>query len=246
MFDEPTPAAAIGAGAVAPAAVGTVVLALGDSIAAGIGASHVSAGCMGVLAVALRARWPQLALLNLAVPGESSATMLAPGGQLQRAEEVIAEVTASGGRVGPLTLSIGGNDMMEAALLGDDEALRQFEENLAVIVARLEAALRAGGSALAEVGCIQTVYNPFEPHAIAGGSDGADADRMAPRRATRGNYNRVIRVAAAGAGLRLVEVAGRFRGRAAELTWVRSGDIHPTDQGHALIAVAYLAACADA
>lgn len=239
------PARAIGAGAVAPAAVGTVVLALGDSVAAGIGASHVSAGCMGVLAVALRVRSPQLALVNLAVPGESSASMLAPGGQLDRAEELIADVAGSGGRVGPLALSIGGNDMMEAALLGDDEALRQFDENLAVIAARLDAAMRAAGSALAQVGCIQTIYNPFEPHAVDGGSNGADADRMAPRRATRGGYNRVIRLHAAGAGLRVVEVASRFRGRAGELTWVRSGDIHPTDEGHALIAAAYLALCAE-
>lgn len=246
MFDEPTPAAAIGASAVTPAAVGTVVLALGDSVAAGIGASHVSAGCMGVLAVALRARSPELALVNLAVPGESSASMLAPGGQLDRAEEVIADVALSGGRVGPLTLCIGGNDMMEAALLGDDEALRQFEGNLAIIVARLDAVLRAAGSGIAEVGCIQTVYNPFEPHAVTGGSDGADADRMAPRRATRGGYNRLIRLVAAAAGLRVVDVAGRFRGRAGELTWVRSGDIHPTDEGHALIAAAYLALCAEA
>jgi lysophospholipase L1-like esterase len=240
------PLPAIGAGVEVPAAVGTVLLALGDSIAAGIGASHVSAGCMGVLTAGLRARSPHLALLNLAVPGEGSASMLAPGGQLERAERSIAEVADSGGRVGPLTLSIGGNDIMEAALLGDDEALRQFDENLAAIAARLDAALRAAGSSLAEVGCIQTVYNPFEPHAIEGGSDGVDAQIMAPRRATRGGYNRVIRLLAAAAGLRVVEVSSRFRGRAAELTWVRSGDIHPTDEGHALIAAAYLARCAEA
>jgi GDSL-like Lipase/Acylhydrolase family len=201
---------------------------------------------MGMLAMALRARSPRLALLNLAVPGEASASMLAAGGQLDRAEEIIAEVAGSGGRVGPLALSIGGNDMMEAALLGDDEALRQFDENLAVIAARLDAALRSAGSGLAEVGCIQTVYNPFEPHAVEGGGDGIDADSMAPRRATRGGYNRVIRLVAAGAGLRVVEVSSRFRGRVAELTWVRSGDIHPTDEGHALIAAAYLALCAEA
>jgi lysophospholipase L1-like esterase len=245
VFEEPTPAGAIGAGAEAPAAVGTVVLALGDSIAAGIGASHVSAGCMGVLAVALRARRSELALVNLAVPGESSASMLAPGGQLHRAEELIADVARSGGHIGPLTLSIGGNDMMEAALLGDDEALRQFDQNLAVIAARLDAALRAAGSGLAEVGCIQTIYNPFEPSAVNGGSGGVEADLMAPRRATRGGYNRVVRLRAAGAGLRVVEVADRFRGRVGELTWVRSGDIHPTDEGHALIAATYLALCAE-
>jgi len=242
--DQPTTAASTGAAEVAPAAIGTVLLALGDSIAAGIGASHVSCGCMGVLATALRERAPDLALLNLAVPGESSQTMVAPGGQLERAEAAIAEVARDGGSIGPLALCIGGNDVMEAAVLGDDEALRQFEENLGVVVARLDAALRSAGSSLTEVGCIQTVYNPFEPDAVEGGRDGPGAQLMAPRRAGRGGYNRIIRRAAAGSGLRLVEVARGFRGRCAELTWVRSGDIHPTDVGHGLIAAAYLALCA--
>jgi lysophospholipase L1-like esterase len=244
LSDQPTPAAVTGAAAVAPAAIGTVLLALGDSIAAGIGASHVSCGCMGVFVTGLRARAPHLALLNLAVPGESSASMLAPGGQLERAEAVIGEVAQSGGHVGPLALCIGGNDIMEAALLGDDEALRQFTENLELIVGRLDAGLRAAGSTLAEVGCIQTVYNPFEPHVLDGGHNGPGAQLMAPRRATRGGYNRVIRRVAVANSLRLVEVAGGFRGRAGELTWVRSGDIHPTDVGHGLIAAAYLDACA--
>jgi lysophospholipase L1-like esterase len=243
VTDQPTPASVCEQGAGSPAVVGTVQLALGDSIAAGIGASHVSCGCMGVLCAGLRARHPELALVNLAIPGESSASMLASGGQLERAEELIAEVGGDGGRVGPLALCIGGNDIMEAKLLGDDEALRQFGRNLGVILGRLDAALRAAGSSLAEVGCVQTVYNPFEPDVVEGGSDGAEAHSMAPRRAGRGGFNRIIRAAAAAHGVRLVEVSGLFRGRCGELTWVRSGDIHPTDEGHTLIAGAYLEAC---
>jgi lysophospholipase L1-like esterase len=243
VTDQPAPAAVFGVGAEAPAVVGSVLLALGDSIAAGIGASHVSSGCMSVLADALRTRVADLALVNLAIPGESSASMLLPSGQVERAEEVIAVVARSGGWVGPLALCIGGNDIMEAALLGDDEALRQFEVNLGLILGRLETALHAAGSSLAEVGCIQTVYNPFEPDVVDGGSRGAEAALMAPRRATRGGFNRAIRNAAAARGIRLVEVSGMFRGRCGELTWVRSGDIHPTDDGHALIAGAYLDAC---
>jgi len=243
VTDQPTPAVEIGAGTGAPAMVGTVLLVLGDSIAAGIGASHVSCGCMAVLARTLRARHPGLALVNLAIPGESSASMLAGGGQLDRAEEVIGEAALRGGRVGPLVLCIGGNDIMEAKLLGDDEALRQFGRNLGAILGRLDAGLRATGSTLAEVGCVQTVYNPFEPDVVEGGSNGAEAHSMAPRRAGRGGFNRIIRGAAAAHGVRLVEVSGLFRGRCGELTWVRSGDIHPTDGGHALIADAYLEVC---
>jgi lysophospholipase L1-like esterase len=243
VTDQPAPAAESEVGAGAPAAVGSVLLALGDSIAAGIGASHVSSGCMAVLAGALRARVSGLALVNLAIPGESSGSMLLPSGQVERAEEVIAAVARSGGWVGPLALCIGGNDIMEAAVLGDDEALRQFEANLGVILGRLDAALRATGSSLAEVGCIQTVYNPFEPDAVNGGNAGAEAHSMAPRRASRGGFNGAVRNAAAARRIRLIEVSGMFRGRCAELTWVRSGDIHPTDAGHALIAGAYLEAC---
>jgi lysophospholipase L1-like esterase len=243
VTEQPTPASVYAEGPGDPAAVGTTLLALGDSIIAGIGASHVSSGCMGQLAEALRARFPGLSLINLAIPGESSASMLLPSGQLERAEELIVTVARSGGRAGPVALCVGGNDIMEAALLGDEEALRQFEVNLGVILSRLEAALRATGSALAEVGCIQTVYNPFEIDAVEGGNHGAEAHSMAPRRATRGGFNRIIRNAAAARGLRLVEVSGRFRGRCGELTWVRSGDIHPTDEGHTLIAGAYLEVC---
>src|SRR5207302_6124022 len=183
VTDQPTSAVEIGAVTGAPAMVGTVLLALGDSIAAGIGASHVSSGCMAVLASALRPRDPGLALVNLAIPGESSHSMLLPGGQLDRAEEVIAEVARGGGRVGPVALCVGGNDIMEAKLLGDEEALRLFGRNLGAILGRLDAALRATGSSLAEVGCVQTVYNPFEPDVVEGGNNGAEAHSMPPRRA---------------------------------------------------------------
>ncbi len=242
MTDQPTPAALFGTEPGSPAAVGTVLLALGDSIAAGIGASHVTSGCMGVLFEALRGGAGDLTLINLAIPGESSASMLLPSGQLERAEELIATVARSGGRVAPLALCIGGNDIMEAALLGDDEALRQFEVNVGVILGRLDAVLRVTGSSLAEVGCIQTIYNPFEADAVEGGNHGAEAHRMAPRRAGRSGFNRIIRNAAAARRVRLAEVSGHFRGRCGELTWVRSGDIHPTDDGHSRIAGLYLEA----
>jgi len=96
VTEQPTPAAVFGAAMATPMPVGTVLLALGDSIAAGIGASHVSSGCMSVLGDMLRARTDGLALVNLAIPGESSASMLLPSGQLERAEELIAAVAPAG------------------------------------------------------------------------------------------------------------------------------------------------------
>jgi lysophospholipase L1-like esterase len=210
------------------------MIALGDSIAAGIGAGHVTEGCMWLLAGQLRRLRPDLEFAHLAIPSESSASMLQRGGQLERAESSIAGAVRAGRSVGPVALSIGGNDIMEAALIGDDEALRQLEDNLGVILRRLDAALRPGGRRLADVALVQTVYNPFE----ALPSDSADL--MAPRRAGRTGYNAAIRRVAQNAGVRVVDVAALFQGRNTELTWVRSGDIHPTGEGHELIAREHL------
>jgi lysophospholipase L1-like esterase len=210
------------------------MLALGDSITAGIGAGHVTEGCMWLLAGRLRRLRPGLELAHLAVPSESSASMLAPGGQLERAEAVIADAARSGRSVGPVTLSIGGNDVMEAALIGDEAALHQLEENLVVILRRLDRALRAGRQRLADVAAVQTVYNPFEA------LPADDADLMAPRRAARTGFNAAIRRVAQNVGVRVVDLAALFRGRSLELTWVRTGDMHPTGEGHELIAGEYL------
>ncbi len=214
----------------APLVLGEVMVALGDSIAAGIGAGHVTEGCMWLLANRLRSLRPDVEFHHLAVPSESSTSMLAPGGQLERAEELLADAAARGRTVGPITLSIGGNDILEAGLIGDDEALRQLEENLATILRRLDDALRPGGQGIAEVAVVQTVYNPFE--ALPAGH----ADSMAPLRASRSGYNAAIRRVAQNMGVRLCDLSSLFRGRILELTWVGTGDIHPSGAGHQLIA----------
>jgi len=218
----------------APLFVGDLMLALGDSIAAGIGAGHVTEGCMWLLAGELRRLQPGIELAHLAVPSESSTSMLECGGQLERAEAAIARAVREGRSVGPVALSIGGNDIMEAAPIGDEAALAQLDENLALILRRLDAALRPGGQRLADVAAVQTVYNPFE----ALPTD--DADLMAPRRAARTGFNAVIRRVAQNMAVRVVDVSALFRGRSLQLTWVRTGDMHPTGEGHELIAAEYL------
>lgn len=222
------------AAASAPLHLGDVMVALGDSIAAGIGAAHVSEGCMWLLAERLRRIRPDLELHHLAVPSESSASMLQAKGQLERAEAAITDALGRGHSVGPVPLSIGGNDVMEAALVGDDEALRRLEDNLGTILRRLDCALAPGGIGADGVVIVQTVYNPFE--AVAAD----DADVMAPLRAGRSGYNAAIRRVAQNMGVRVCDVSTLFRGRSLELTWARTGDIHPTGEGHALIAEEYL------
>lgn len=215
------------------------MLVLGDSIAAGIGAPHVSLGCMALLRDRLLARFPGLEMVNLAHPGESSSSLVRHGGQLERALEVIAEVSRRGGRVAPVLLSVGGNDAMEASTWGEDEAAVRLRSNLTALLGRLDHALRRAGSVLSGAACLQTVYNPFEP----AGGDAPDADELAPRRAHRAFHNRELRVAAARFAIDIADVATAFRGRSAQLTWVRSGDIHPSADGHAVIAQTYLEAC---
>jgi lysophospholipase L1-like esterase len=220
--------------------VGTLMLALGDSIAAGIGAPHASDGCMALLAAWLGhidGDRPSLRLANLAVPGESAETMLAPGGQLERAEELIAAALGGGDMVAPITLSIGGNDALVRPVHADSSARAALRGNLDRILDRLAAAVAPSGRAVAEVACIQTVYNPFANHAAPVTLVG-DA---VPPPSGRG-LNAVIRAAAARLDLRVAEVSHAFRGRAVELTWIASGDIHPTEAGHRLIAETYLAA----
>lgn len=217
-----------------PMRAGDVMIALGDSITAGIGAGHVSEGCMWLLADRLRRVRPGLELVFLAVPSESSASMLQPGAQLSRAEAAIHDAVAAGRRVCPITLSVGGNDIMEAALIGDDVALQRLEVNLATILRRLDAALRPGGQRIDEACIVQTVYNPFES------LPPDSADLMAPRRASRSGFNAAIRRLAQNMGVRVCDVASLFRGRTLELTWVRTGDIHPTGAGHELIAEEYM------
>jgi lysophospholipase L1-like esterase len=215
------------------------MLVLGDSIAAGIGAPHVSLGCMALLRDRLLACFPGLEMVNLAHPGESSSSLVRPGGQLDRALEVISEVTRRGGRVAPVLLSVGGNDAMEASTWGEDEAAVRLRRNLAGVLGRLDHALRRAGSLLSGSACLQTVYNPFEP--VPGAAP--DADELAPRRAHRAFHNRELRVAAARFAIDIADVATAFRGRAAQLTWVRSGDVHPSADGHEVIAQTYLEAC---
>jgi lysophospholipase L1-like esterase len=217
-----------------PLHLGDVMLALGDSIAAGIGAAHVSEGCMWLLAAHLRRLHAGLHFEHLAVPSETSSSMLSTGGQVERAERTIAAAVRRGRSVGPVAVSVGGNDIMEAGLVGDDEALRQLEGNLVAILRRVDAALRPGGQRLSDVAVVQTVYNPFE------GLPPDSADLMAPRRASRSGYNAAIRRVAQNMGVRLVDISSLFRGRSLELTWVRTGDIHPTGDGHELIAQEYL------
>lgn len=239
----------------APAAVGAgdVYLALGDSLVTGdehpdnTTAEGGLPGYPAYLLELLRQQTP-LTIANLGVSGETSASMLAPGGQLDQAVAFIAAERAAGRRVSPVTLSIGGNDMVAALLPGSTttvtDTLVNYRANLGQILDKLVAALDAGGQPSGDL-LIMNYYNPYpnlRAYIPSGIPLNADPDTDVPR------FNQIIAEEAAARGIRVVEIYTAFRGRETSLTFVRQPyqvfpspnpvlmDYHPRAEGHRVIA----------
>jgi lysophospholipase L1-like esterase len=226
---DASPSPAAGPASPAPPAAGNgpgdVYLALGDSIAAGIGAVEpAKLGYVPLLHGYLeRLSGQPVALVNLAIPGETSASLCA-GGQLARALRTIREVQAVGWRLSPITLTIGANDLLGA---GPDPAAR--EQALAGVAGNLQlilADLRATLDPHAPVDLVVTTYYDLS------GTDptlpGSDAWWVA-------RLNETITAQADAAGAQTTDVQAAFVGRREEFTWAPT-DIHPTDAGHRRIA----------
>ena len=147
---------------------GQYYLALGDSIAYGVQPAKVEAGLppsrfntgyVDVVGAGLRTLAPSLRVVNYGCPGESTKTMIA-GGCPSRAEGVtlhdsfrgpqlaaaLAFLQAHKGKVNPITVSLGGNDLFEAvdACKGDLSCAQkrspQMATRLGTILRRLQAA----------------------------------------------------------------------------------------------------------
>src|SRR3990172_8133666 len=104
----------------AQAAQTPLYIALGDSLAFGVGASDPPGkGYVGRTFDALRKSDPYrqsgLELLNLSVPGATSSDLLVPGGQLESALKEISlrqgDASSPGDDVGIISMDIGGNDL---------------------------------------------------------------------------------------------------------------------------------------
>jgi len=244
------------------AAVGTYV-ALGDSLAVGVGASRpAEAGYVARLAGTLssdEAAVQVTDLVNLAVSGETSSSMI-QAGQLAEAIDVIG---AADPPVALVTLDIGGNDLLR--LLGTEVcasapqsaaclellalALEDFEANYRQIVGELMDALAADApdATLA----VMTYFNPFSGtdasyQAAAElallGTDGRVECDAADARA-RG-MNDIIVCIGEQLGAVAVDIQPLFAGLGLELTHIASDDIHANDRGYEVIAQAFLAALA--
>ena len=252
---EPTPTAT-------PEPVAGTYLALGDSLAVGVGATADEAGYVSRIGSALAASegGPMVATVrNIAVSGETSESMIR-GGQLRDALAAIAQADAP---VALVTLDIGGNDLL--ALLRTDACaadplgptclgmlaatLDRFEANYRRIVADLVDALEqhAPGATLA----VMTYFNPFSgtdaSHeaaadlALLGGDGRLDCETSEPD--ARG-MNDVIACVGAELGAVVADVQPAFVGLGLELTHIGSEDIHANDRGYEAIAEVFLAALA--
>ncbi len=215
-----TPTSAVGA-------PGDIYLALGDSGAGGVGASRagdVGAGALvrGYLA---REAGRRVELLNLAVPGETTTSLLT-GGQFDQARGFIAAAGRQGRVVSPITITIGANDLIRAG--GGRRASKRCEgcrREPAPSLRRAACRHRGQGGLAAADLVATTYYDPTRTDPTLAGTDGWWIARL----------NDVIIQETVQAGGRVADVVRRFREDDRELTRYPS-DIHPTNAGHEAIA----------
>lgn len=222
--------------ALAQGGTGGVYLALGDSVAAGGGATDAGTGGYAALvAEALRGRFGEgLELQVLAVAGHTTQDLIEE--QLPMALERVR-----GGDVRLVTLTIGGNDMnqygAEPACLPDpsvpacplEDGLLDVEQRLRVILQEL----RAAGP---EAAIVIQVY----PNLFAG--TGHEFER--PADIAFGLLNGVIKGVAREQGVLVADAGPAFALDGPMMTHLLdpTPDAHPNDAGHAAIAEAFLEA----
>jgi lysophospholipase L1-like esterase len=224
-------------------------LALGDSIAFGVGATNPAAeGYVGLTHFNLTKEDAPYAdglhLINTAEPGATSADVLEPKGQLDKALEEIelrANDDIEGNEVEVISIDIGGNDLLQLAESDSpciidtgsrecrdaiSDALSGLQENLTTILTELrEAAPEAR---------IYTIdlYNPY--------SGTGDAREVLAGVAVQ-QVNGVINATSANKdlGVTLVTIFELFLGRGEQ--WVATDLIHPNNAGHEVISEALVA-----
>jgi lysophospholipase L1-like esterase len=201
-------------------------IALGDSIAAGLITSLPSArGYPALVTAQLQklAAPSRVQLADLAVPGETAETFVT-NGQLDAFKNEIASVKAQGTDLKLVTITLGGNDLLNLANVGTADrqsGLDRFKTQYPAAINDVRQAL--GG--LKPVIVVTTYYD-------LSGSDptqqGSDAWWVA-------QFNDVIRSTAQADGLQVADLESDFRGHITDWTWFPT-DVHPNNAGHAEIA----------
>ncbi|MCW2606421.1 MAG: hypothetical protein JWO60_1114, partial [Frankiales bacterium] len=222
-------------------------LALGDSVAAGVGAdAPATGGYVPLLADLLRARLGcddagaagcPLTLRPLAVSGATTATVLRD--QLPAATGLLR----GGTDVALVTLTVGGNDVFGPVLLACfpdpavaacrtavTGALTEADTGIDRVLDGLDAAA-PDGTPLA----VMTYYDPLPTCRLA--ALAPLAEQVLEGSGTQRGLNDLLRARAREHGAVVVETAGRVRDRA---DLVGGGDcLHPSARGHARLAEAF-------
>ena len=226
-------------------------VALGDSLAFGVGATNPAAeGYVGLVHYGLQqsSRYEEsdIELINVSAPGAKSDELLTEDGQVDQAIEAIErrrdEAEGPGTEVELITLDIGGNDLLaladegspcldsasgEECRLALGQMLGRLQENVTEILRRLREAAPD-----AEIYMID-LYNPYS---------GTGDEREVIASIGVEQVNGVLSVAASDPALNvnMVPVHELFEGRGSQ--WVASDGIHPNDAGHQVLALALLSA----
>jgi lysophospholipase L1-like esterase len=216
-----------------PTGIGDEYLALGDSVAYGVGApTPYEMGYAGLFySKYLQRVQPHLNnYKNFGIPGETSHSFLENANpqalsQYQRALNEIDAAKAAHRRISPITLTIGGNDMLDARNTSQENknaALAKYTANLQQILAGLQAHTEGHSDII-----VTTYFNPF------GNPSGADDDANWVQR-----FNEVIKQTAQQQAVATADFYTPILGDERNLTWSSYGDVHPNRLGYTKLALA--------
>lgn len=213
-----------------PVGPGAVYLALGDSLAWGFRLAHPEIESYPALIQSrIMAKDPSNTLINLSIPGETSTSLR--GQQLQRALAVIARERAAGRRVSPITIDIGGNDLLRVERSTEAQRAATLAQTRGNIAAILDT-LRDTTDGSADI-AIMLYYNPY----------GGDPSVATSEAAWTVQLNDAIRAEASARAVAVADAYTPFTGgRAYAYTNILTNDVHANRQGHAVIAQQFWAA----
>jgi lysophospholipase L1-like esterase len=199
----------------------TRYMALGDSLAAGYGATPTTQGyAYQLYQKGVYAKAVSTIFANAAVPGTTSTDMLKY--QVPQAADIF--------KPDVITISIGGNDLLQVLVGADPQAvLGQFHSNLVSILCTLRAALPQARIYIGNQYDIPEITSqvPGGPELIAG-------------------FNAIVAGVASACRASVADVFSHFEGRSGLLLIERNradeSEVHPSNAGHRAMAAAFEAA----
>jgi lysophospholipase L1-like esterase len=201
-----------------------VYVALGDSIAYGVGSSLPDRrGYPALLSEHLHEfTGSEVLLHNLAVPGETATSFL-DNGQLESFNEIIDTLVEQRRTISYVTISLGGNEMLAqryASTLERQQALGEFRSSLDQAVSRVKAEVGSNTTIV-----LTTYYDLSEGDTVVPSSDAWWIEE----------FNSVIRDVAIRYDARIANIDDAFRKQIDQLT-LYPYDVHPNNQGYRAIA----------